>query len=334
MTETDTTTDARTDSPTDATDGSRRPSLRSVLNVLGIVLLLAIVAPFVVYAVPGVVGADASFVVLSGSMEPSISAGDVVVAESMPPAAVAVDDVITFSRTDEGATVTHRVIDIDDTGDERVFYTKGDANEDPDQRPVPASALVGTVVVTIPYIGYVIQFVGTTTGFALLVVLPFGALVVTEAVSLLRRRRRASADTEPPSPAQERQPTSVDIAAAAPHVSRANGDGPVRPLRPPRASYSKASPSTEGASGTMAIASTDILLTIGVLAAVLPYLAFVALEQQSALSIGVAVGFGTAFALLAGVFLTARLAERSNTASTPSRPRAASDGGSVPEEER
>ncbi|NHX35167.1 MULTISPECIES: signal peptidase I [Halolamina] len=328
MTETDDTTDERTDTtataegsdPADAppddqvpseprdADGSgsaQRVTLRRVLNVLGVLLLLAVVAPFVVYAVPGVVGADASFVVLSGSMEPAISAGDVVVVESVPPGAIAVDDVVTYSRSDEGATVTHRVIEVDDTGDERVFYTKGDANEDADQRPVPASALVGSVVLTIPYIGYVIQFVGTRTGFALLVVLPFGALLVTEVGSYLRRRRHGDGQaTERESPAPVRTTAERDASTEA-----------------------------------VAISSTDMLLTLGVLAAVLPYLGFVALQRESALSIGIAVGFGTAFALLAGVFISARLRERSQASGTrdsavPDRPTAASDGGTTPEEER
>ena len=355
MTETDDTTDSRTDtevittppenspdeqsrpdSPGDEPGDSRRVTLRRGLNALGIVLLLAVVAPFVVYAVPGVVGADASFVVLSGSMEPAISAGDVVVVESVPPATVAVDDVITYSRSEEAATVTHRVIDIEGTGDGRVFYTKGDANEDPDQRPVPASALVGTVVLTIPYIGYVIQFVGTTTGFALLVVLPFAALLISEVAMFLRRRRKGETGAERTT--SERRPPT-DVAAAAPHAPQRNGDGPVReaPAHTEGPAHTESRPaeqSTESADA-VEISSTDMVLTLGVLGAVLPYAVYVAVEQQSALSIGVAVGFGTAFVLLAGVFLTTRLRERSQghpARSPPAEPTAASDGG-VPEEE-
>ena len=353
MTDTDDTTEPRTDTagsttPPEASPDEQSPSdplddgpsdsgglpLRRLLNGLGIVLLLVAVAPFVVYAVPGVVGADASFVVLSGSMEPAIAAGDVVVVESVPPGAIAVDDVITYSRSDEAATVTHRVIDIDDAGGERVFYTKGDANEDADQRPVPASALVGAVVLTIPYIGYVIQFVGTRAGFALLVVLPFGALLVTEGVGLLRRRRGG---TDADEAATERPSPPADVAAAAPHATRTDGSDPEpRPaergaVRPPAQSTA-----TDDAEG-VAISSTDVLLTLGVLAVALPYVAFVAIERRTALSIAVAVGFGTAFALLAGVFLSARLRERARTpdrSPPPDRSTVAGDGGSVTEEER
>lgn len=358
MTETNDTTDPRTDTaatvagaepsdtttdeplPTeprdpDGTDTSRRVTLRSTLNILGIVLLIVLVAPFVVYAVPGVVGADASYVVLSGSMEPAISGGDVVIVESVPPAMIAADDVITYSRSDESATVTHRVIDIDGTGSERVFYTKGDANQDADQRPVPASALVGVVGLTIPYIGYVIQFVGTTTGFGLLVILPFGALLVTEVASFLRRRRREQADVEPVP--TERSPPPADVALTAPHAPRTNGEVPQEPVGPPSGRQDvsrKQETSLEG----VRISVTDLQLTLGVLAVALPYAAYVAVEQQSALSIGVAVGAGTAFALLTGVLLSVWLRERSRASpvhvSTASDHQAASDGGTSRGEER
>ena len=50
-----------------------------VLRAVALVLVVALVVPFVVFAVPQVVGGDASFVVISGSMEPAISVGDAVV---------------------------------------------------------------------------------------------------------------------------------------------------------------------------------------------------------------------------------------------------------------
>ena len=70
---------------------------RAASTLLTVVLVLAVV-PFVVYAVPGVVGASESYVVLSGSMEPTISPGDVIVVEDVDPGDVEEGDVITFRR--------------------------------------------------------------------------------------------------------------------------------------------------------------------------------------------------------------------------------------------
>ena len=54
----------------DMTAVSDRNTLRLAANVLGVLIIVAVVAPFVVYAVPSVVGADHGLVILSGSMEP------------------------------------------------------------------------------------------------------------------------------------------------------------------------------------------------------------------------------------------------------------------------
>lgn len=167
-------------------------TLRRLAHVLGLVVLVVVVAPFVVYAAPGVIGADASYVVLSGSMEPTISAGDVVIVGDVAPEAVAPGDVITFRREGESVPTTHRVVSVTSTTEGIAFTTKGDANEEADPGPVTPDRLVGRVTLVVPVIGYVVQFVDTPLGFGLLVALPFGLLVVTELYSLGRAARDSS----------------------------------------------------------------------------------------------------------------------------------------------
>lgn len=156
------------------------------LTVAAALLLVAATVPFAVFAVPQTVGADTSYIVVSSSMSPAISANDAILVESVPPASVAEGDVIVFeafgdSATDEDVSVvTHRVVDVMRTEQGIAFRTKGDALEEVDPRPVPASALVGRVTFTIPYLGYVVQFAGSDRGFIALVVVPFGLLIVTE----------------------------------------------------------------------------------------------------------------------------------------------------------
>lgn len=167
-------------------------SLKTLANALGILLLIALVAPFVVYAVPAVVGAEYGFVVLTASMTPAIAPGDVVIVDERDPAAIAPGDVITFTRGDNEVPVTHRVIDVTTSGGGIAFETQGDANEGPDASLVPGGNVLGVVAVTIPYIGYVIQFGDSPAGFALLVVVPLGLLLVSELLSLVRNRNRGS----------------------------------------------------------------------------------------------------------------------------------------------
>jgi signal peptidase I len=174
---------------------------RTALRALGVLLVLALVVPFVIFAVPQAAGADSSFVVLSGSMEPAISVGDAVVVAEVDGDDVRVGDVITYVTADRAAPTTHRVIEIQQTAAGPEFVTQGDNNEDPDASTVTPDRLVGRVMLTIPFIGYVVQFVGTTTGFALLVATPIALLVVTELWSLYKRRtggdESVGGDSEP-----------------------------------------------------------------------------------------------------------------------------------------
>ena len=162
-------------------------SVNRVISVLGTVIGVLILATFVVQAVPGVIGADASYVVLSGSMEPAISPGDAVVVDSVDPTTIDRGDVITFTRGTEAVPVTHRVVGIRDGDGGLVFETKGDANEDADPEPIAAEQVTGEVWFTIPYIGHVILFANTPTGLAVLVGIPIIGLVLSELYHLGRK---------------------------------------------------------------------------------------------------------------------------------------------------
>lgn len=177
-----------------------RNRLRTVLRYASVVALIAVVVPFVVFAVPQVVGAQHSYVVLSSSMSPAISAGDVVVVDGVDPANVEEGDVITFAPPSEhqldANLVTHRVVDVVRRDGDRFFETKGDANEEADQALVPAENVVGTVQFNIPKIGYVIQFAGSGRGTLAFVVVPAVLLIVNEGWSLWKAANRDSEPTE------------------------------------------------------------------------------------------------------------------------------------------
>lgn len=161
--------------------------IKRILNVAGVLLLIALIVPFVIYAVPMTVGADHSFVVLTASMTPAIAPGDVVIVADRESTTIVEGDVITFTRGDNEIPVTHRVMTVVDSSEGLAFETKGDANGDSDASLVPAGNVVGMVILTIPYIGYVIQFTNTPYGFAAIVAGPIGLFVVSELWTLYRR---------------------------------------------------------------------------------------------------------------------------------------------------
>jgi len=92
--------------------------------------------------------------VASGSMRPTMDAGDIVIIAKMPADAVKPGDIIQFRRS-EGVNVMHRVVEIQETEGAKSFITKGDAVDEPDTDPVIAENVVGKAVFNIPKIGWV-----------------------------------------------------------------------------------------------------------------------------------------------------------------------------------
>lgn len=173
------------------------PSRNTIASGVLVVIVLAAVFPFVAFAVPQVVGADHSYVVVSSSMRPTFDAGDVIFVEEVPSESIEVGDVITYR---EGTTeviengeidfVTHRVTEVIETGDGRMFQTKGDANDTPDRQAVAPSDVLGEVRFHVPYMGHVIAFATTDMGFLTMVVVPLGLLILGECYDLATAVRR------------------------------------------------------------------------------------------------------------------------------------------------
>ena len=271
------------------------PRLKKAANVLGIVLLLALVAPFAVYAAPEIVGADESFVVLTASMTPAIAPGDVVIVADRDPTTVVDGDVITFMRGTSEVPVTHRVIDVVGEGGTLAFETMGDANEGPDPGLVPAGNLVGVVALTIPYIGYVIQFAGTQAGFVTLVLLPFGLLAITEVWSIVRGREEVDGGSEAPdAPADG----VVDADATAAPVTAASAGTDAAGVE---TAETDVAPAETAATGSPGVSVDAVGGAAAVLLAFAPYTAYVAVQLRTAAAIAVAVAAAT---LLLGALAT------------------------------
>jgi len=112
----------------------RRAHTRRVVAVLTDLVLVLCLLVFVLLAVgPHVLGYRTT-TMLTGSMEPGISPGDVVVTAAKPVSEVEVGDVITYQIPVEDRRVeTHRVIEVLHQRDGAVAVrTQGDANADPD----------------------------------------------------------------------------------------------------------------------------------------------------------------------------------------------------------
>ena len=143
---------------------------------------LLLVIPIVVYTFPILAGADSSYTVMSGSMSPALSPGDLVIVKDEEP--IDIGDMVTVESGE--FIYTHRVVEKLE-GD--MFRLKGDANEDPDQGLIKASQIIGKVILVFPF-GHLY----TPYGFALALLTPafliIGKQVHTVYQHTKRRNRR------------------------------------------------------------------------------------------------------------------------------------------------
>ena len=102
------------------------------------------------------------FNVISGSMEPKYSVGDLIYVKEVDPSEIKEGDVITFVLNEDLVVATHRVVRVDAASQH--FYTKGDANDTEDASPVHFNNVVGVPKFSIPLLGYVSDFVQNPPG--------------------------------------------------------------------------------------------------------------------------------------------------------------------------
>lgn len=138
-----------------------KSSVKKTWNVISTILVVIVVVIALLLVGARVFGLQV-YAVLSGSMEPTYHVGSVIYVKPVDPSEIKVGDPITFVMNEQLTVATHRVVRIDT--ENREFYTKGDANDDPDAAPVSFNNLLGRPVFTIPYLGYVSSYVQSPPG--------------------------------------------------------------------------------------------------------------------------------------------------------------------------
>jgi signal peptidase I len=111
------------------------------------------------------------YVVMSGSMAPTMHAGDLIFVDPHAQS-VSVYEIVTY--TDPRGPVTHRIVAQAENG---TLTVKGDANAQPDARAVERKHVVGPVRLILPHVGWPVVQVRThpikIAGGALLLALLF-----------------------------------------------------------------------------------------------------------------------------------------------------------------
>ena len=152
--------------------------LRLTAGIVGRAWLWFLAACLAVTLLPILIGWH-SYVIVTGSMEPGISAGDVVLSSPDPEIGQSLGRVITFEdpgRPDH--VLTHRLISFNEDG---TLVTKGDANPTPDSVPVSRETVTGLGRLLVQYVGLPVVWLKTGDWLPLLLhlVIIVGAVVAT-----------------------------------------------------------------------------------------------------------------------------------------------------------
>lgn len=129
-------------------------------------ILVVIVVALAIMLVGVRVAGIQVYTVLSGSMEPTYHTGSLIYVKSVDYTEIEAGQVITF-MLDEDTIATHRVVEvIPDEEDENVirYRTKGDANDAEDGSLVHYKNVIGTPIFSIPYMGYVANYIQNPPG--------------------------------------------------------------------------------------------------------------------------------------------------------------------------
>lgn len=166
---------------------SKKTKLKNIIRFLLLIICGAIIGFNVYFAnanslvgnkLPMPFGYGAA-VVLSGSMEPELSKGDLIVVKETD--SFDIKDVVVYQ--DGQSLVVHRIIEIN----ENEITTKGDANNTAD-KPIESSLIKGKVVFSVPYAGSIVEFIKTPIGTILIIAL---AIILLEVPRLKEKQKDA-----------------------------------------------------------------------------------------------------------------------------------------------
>lgn len=160
---------------------------KKILDGVSLVLVLLVVLFAVFLMGSRLVGLQV-FHVVSPSMEPAYSEGDLIYVKTVDPDSVKVGDPITFVLNEDLVVATHRVVAID--SENRQFTTKGDANKTEDAAPVHFNNLIGVPVFSIPLLGYVSAYIQSPPGMYIAIGFGVALLGIVFLPDLLAKKNR------------------------------------------------------------------------------------------------------------------------------------------------
>lgn len=182
--------------------------LKKIWNVTSTVLVGLVVACAIFLMGTRMLGYRV-FCVLSGSMEPLYSVGDLIYVKPTPFSEIKVGDTVSFVLNEDLVVATHQVVSID--AKNMRLQTKGLTNDIPDD-PIHYNNVIGVAKFALPKMGYVANFVQNPPGMYIAIAVGV-VLVVTLFIPDLKKKKEEPSAEEGAEAPQDEAPAEE---AAAP----------------------------------------------------------------------------------------------------------------------
>ena len=129
-----------------------------------------------------------TYLVASGSMEPTIPVGSMIYAKEVNPVNLEVDDIIVFLKKEaDNVPITHRVVSNDK--DAKTIITKGVNNANADPNPIQYNNVIGRVIWHTPGLGILTGPLSKPIGKMVMILIVFEGFLFTEIGSRMRKRQ-------------------------------------------------------------------------------------------------------------------------------------------------
>ena len=142
-----------------------------------------------------------AFIVLSDSMSKTdFKAGDLVLVKAVDPSTLKEGDIIAYTSqntSNYGETVTHKIRKLTtDANGEPGFVTYGTTTDADDETVVTYPYVLGKYSSHIPKVGAFFQFLKSTPGYIVCVLIPFLLLILLEGIRCIRLFRKYKAEQQ------------------------------------------------------------------------------------------------------------------------------------------
>lgn len=181
-----------------------------ILKNIFVWLIVALTAAMMIFTIVSVSTFDRAdrslfgykaFIVLSDSMSKTdFSAGDLVLVKEVDPSTLQEGDIIAYTSqntSNYGETVTHKIRKLTtDANGEPGFITYGTTTDTDDETVVTYPYVLGKYSCHIPKVGTFFQFLKSTPGYIVCVLIPFLLLILLEGIRCIRLFRKYKAEQQ------------------------------------------------------------------------------------------------------------------------------------------